>query len=115
MCFLSPFVVAWSGAVGSLLPVRLPVVAPVPSSSLVTLCFLLFCPSVQSGFLYGVGGSGVGGVCSYLNGDYLALSSHCGLCTLILCAGTLDPRIHWWVARTKVMVILLLTYPHVFE
>ena len=52
---------------------------------------------------------------AYLNSANPALSSHCGLCTLILCADTLDPRIHWYVARTEVMAILLLTYPRVFE
>ena len=36
-------------------------------------------------------------------------------CTLILCTGTLDPHMHRCVARTKVMVILLLTYPHALE
>ena len=34
---------------------------------------------------------------------------------LILCAGTLDPRMHRCVARTKVMTFALLTYPHVLE
>ena len=34
---------------------------------------------------------------------------------MIPCAGTLDPRMQRWVARTKVIKILLLTYPHVFE
>ena len=52
---------------------------------------------------------------AYLNSTKLAPSSHCGLCTLILCAGTHDPLIHRCVARTKVIAILILTYPHVFE
>ena len=52
---------------------------------------------------------------TYLNRLILALSSHYGRCTLILCAGTLDPRMHWCVACTKVITILLLTYPHVLE
>ena len=30
-------------------------------------------------------------------------SYHYGLCMLILCDLTLDPRMHWCVARTKVM------------
>ena len=47
----------------------------------------LFCPSVQSRVLGGVGGLVVGGECSYLNSANPAPSSHCGLCTLILCAG----------------------------
>ena len=56
-----------------------------------------------------------GGPCSYLNRASPALSSHCGLCTLILCAGTRNPLMHWWVARTIVMATLLMTYPHVCE
>ena len=68
---------------------------------------------------WGWGGCGVlvyGGVpCSYLNRDSPAPSSHCGLCTLILCAGTRDPLMHRWVARTIVMATLLVTYPHVCE
>ena len=42
-------------------------------------------------------------------------SSHCGRWTLILCTVTLDPWMHWCVARTKVMSSLLLTYLHVLE
>ena len=34
---------------------------------------------------------------------------------LILCTGNLDLKMHWCVALTKVMEILLLTYPHVLE
>ena len=52
---------------------------------------------------------------TYLKRLILGMSYHCGLWTLILCAGTLYPWIHQCVARTKVMVTLLLTYPHVFE
>ena len=44
-----------------------------------------------------------------------SVSSHLWCCTLIQCAGTLEPRIHWCVARTKVIPILILTYPHVRE
>ena len=44
-----------------------------------------------------------------------APSSHCGLYKLILCAGTRDPLMHRWVARTIVMATLLVTYPHVCE
>ena len=53
--------------------------------------------------------------CSYRNRASTAPSSHCGLCTLILCAGTCDPLMHRWVARTIVMATLLVTYPHVCE
>ena len=53
--------------------------------------------------------------CAYLNRFSPAPSSHWGFCTLIWCAGTLDPHMQRWVALTKVIVILLLTYPHVFE
>ena len=53
--------------------------------------------------------------CAYLNSTRPDPSSHCGLCTLIFCAGTSDPLMHQCVARTKVIVILLLSYPHVFE
>ena len=42
-------------------------------------------------------------------------SSHCGLCTLILCACTLDLQMHWCVACIKVMAILLLTCLQVLE
>ena len=71
----------------------------------------------------GVGGWGGGGwcaclwgcPCSHLNRASPAPSSHCGLCTLILCAGTRDPLMHRWVARTIVMATLLMRYPHVCE
>ena len=53
--------------------------------------------------------------CAYLNRFSPAPSFHCGRCTLIRCAGTQDPHMQWWVARTKVIAILLLTYPHVFD
>ena len=58
------------------------------------------------------GGWGVGlveGSCfvvvwnAYLNSARTAPSSHCGLCTLILCAVTRDPLMHQCVARTKVI------------
>ena len=57
----------------------------------------------------------MGGPCSYLNMASPAPSSHCGLYTLILCAGNRDPLMHRWVARTIVMATLLMTYPHVCE
>ena len=57
----------------------------------------------------------VGGPWSYLNRASPAPSSHFGLCTLILCAGTREPLMHRWVARTIVMATLLVTYPHVCE
>ena len=44
-----------------------------------------------------------------------ATSSHCGRCTLIRCSGTRVPRMQRQVVRTKVIAILLLTYPHIFE
>ena len=52
---------------------------------------------------------------AYLNNYRSALSSLCGICTLILCAGTCDPLMHRCVAHTRVIAILLLKYPHVFE
>ena len=52
---------------------------------------------------------------AYLNRFSPVTSSLWGRCTLIQCAGTLDPRIQWCVARTKVITILLLTYPHIVE
>ena len=91
-------------------------VAPVPLSALESLWFF----ADWTGFMGGVGGWLVG-VCqfdvlsAYLNRANPAPSSHCGLCTLILCAGNIYPRIHRCVARTKVMAILLLKYSHVFE
>ena len=42
---------------------------------------------------------------AYLNKARPDLSYHCGLCTLILCAGTCDPLMHRCVARTKVIAI----------
>ena len=42
-------------------------------------------------------------------------SSHCGRWMLIFCVGTLDPQMYRCVTRTKVMLTLLLTYPHVLE
>ena len=76
--------------------------------------------SVWWGGREGVGG-GIFGVIvcgvyrSYLNRASPAPSSHCGLCTLILCAGTREPLMHRWVACTNVLATLLVTYPHVFE
>ena len=52
---------------------------------------------------------------AYLNRFSPAPSSHWGRCTLIRCSGTRDPRMQRWVARTKVIAILLFTYPHVLE
>ena len=53
--------------------------------------------------------------CSYLNRFSPAPSSHWGLCKLIQCAGTQYPHMQRWVARTKVIAILLLIYTHVLE
>ena len=50
---------------------------------------------------------------AYLNMLILAPSYHCGHWTLILCSGTLEPRMHRCMACIKVMEILPLTYPHV--
>ena len=79
----------------------------------------------EGGWRGGVGGGGGGwggglGVWGlrpavYLNRARPAPSSHYGLCTLILCAGTRDPLMHLWVARTIVMATLLVAYPHVCE
>ena len=52
---------------------------------------------------------------SYLQRLSPAPSSHCGRCTLIRCAVTRDPRMQQWLARNKVIAILLLAYPHVLE
>ena len=52
---------------------------------------------------------------AYLNRLIPELSSDCRFWTLILYASTMDPHIHLCVARTKVMVILLLMYPQVLE
>ena len=75
---------------------------------------------VVGGCMHGIGElGGVGWFCepwsAFLNRFSPAPSSHCGRCTLIRCAGTQDPRMKWWVTRTKVIAILLLTYLHVFE
>ena len=69
------------------------------------------------GWGWGGGGVVVWGLrpAIYLNRARPAPSSHCGLCTLILCAGTHDPLMHLWVAHTIVMATLLVTYPHVCE
>ena len=50
---------------------------------------------------------------AYLNMFILVPSSHSGRWTLILCASTLDPQMHWFVARTKVNEILLLMYAQI--
>ena len=52
---------------------------------------------------------------AYLKRFRPAPSSHWGRCTLIRCAGTRYHCMQWWVARTKVIEILLLTYPYVLE
>ena len=82
-----------------------------------TLC--LWWLVVVGGCMCGFGVSaGVGGYCdtwsAYLNSFSPAPSYHCGRCKMIRCAGTRDPCMQWWKARTKVIAILLLTYPHVF-
>ena len=62
---------------------------------------------------------GVGWLCdpwrAYLKRFSSVPSSHWGCCTLVRCAGTRDPCMQRWVARIKVIAILLLTYPHVLE
>ena len=50
---------------------------------------------------------------AYLNMFIMVPSSQSGRCTLILCARTLDPRMHRFVARTIVIAILLLMYAHI--
>ena len=50
---------------------------------------------------------------AYLKSLILAPSSHCRRWRLIFYGGTLYSRMHWCVARTKVMATLLLTYPQV--
>ena len=50
---------------------------------------------------------------TYVKRLILVTYSHFGRRTLILCDVTLDPQMHRCVDRTKVMVILLLTYLHV--
>ena len=76
--------------------------------------------AVVGGCIRGIGVlGGAGWLCetwhAYLNRFIPAPSSHCGRCTLIRCAGTRYPCMQWWVVHTKVIAILLLTYPHVFE
>ena len=51
----------------------------------------------------------------YLKRLIPAPSSHDRRWILILCAGTINPRMHRFVARTKVMANLLLTYLHNLE
>ena len=92
-----------------------PGMSPMPSLALVISCF----DAVRWECRGGWGGGWVGWWVmvvgrAYLNSASLAPSSHCGLCTLILCAGTRDPLMNRYVARTKVITILLLMYPHVF-
>ena len=97
---------------------------PLRGLSGVSSLFFSGCAVLWRVMWFGVGGvrgcgCGVlvygGGPCSYLNRASPAPSPHCGLCTLILCAGTRDPLMHRWVARTIVMATLLVTYPHVCE
>ena len=52
---------------------------------------------------------------AYLNRLIPSLSFHYERCMLILYDGTLDLLLHRCMACTKVMEILLLTYPHVLE
>ena len=75
---------------------------------------------VVGGCMCGIGVSeGVGCYCdpwcSYLNRFIPAPYYHCGRCTLIRCAITWDTHMQRWVEHTKVIAILLLTYPHVFK
>ena len=67
------------------------------------------------GFEFVGGGGGLLCRSAYLKRLIPAPSFHWGRCTLIQCAGTRGPRMQRWVARTKVIVVLILTYPHVFE
>ena len=101
-------------------------VCPVPPSlyprrpcvAVSPLCFWWM--AVVGGFILGneVSG-GVGWLWepwrAYLKRFSPAPSSHCGRCTMIRCAGNRNPSMQQWVARTKVITILLLTYPHVLE
>ena len=80
-----------------------------PSLSPRRLCFVVF--PLCLWWLVVVGGC----MRAYLKRFIPAPSSHWGRCTLIRCSGTQDPRIQRWVARTKVIAILILTYPHVFD
>ena len=52
---------------------------------------------------------------AYLKRFSPAPSSHWGCCTMIWCAVTWDPCMQRWVARTKVIAILILTYTHVLQ
>ena len=62
---------------------------------------------------------GVGWLCepwrAYLKRFSPAPFSHWGRCTLIRCVGTQDLCMQRWVARTKVIEVLLLTYLRVLE
>ena len=99
---------------------------PCPPLSVFSAPFYSVCPLclwwlvVVGGCMHGIGVSaGAGCYCdtwrAYLNRFSPAPSSQCRRCTLIGCAGTRDPRIQRWMAHNKVIAILLLTYPHVFE
>ena len=99
---------------------------PCPPFSVVSAPFYPICPLclwwlvVVGGCMRGIGVSaGVGCYCdpwrAYLNRFSPAPSSHCGRCKLIRCTSTRDPHMRWWVTRIKVITILLLMYPHVFE
>ena len=44
-----------------------------------------------------------------------ALSSHCGIWEMLIIADTYNPHIYRLVAFKKVIFILLLTYPHIWE
>ena len=58
--------------------------------------------------MQGVGGGFMVVVRAYLNNASPAPSSHWGLCSLILCAGTRDPLMYQCVAHTKVIVATLM-------
>ena len=105
MCILSPLNVVWSGAVGLYRGVAF----------LFSHCRPSICGYGGGGYVGWGGCVGVGIASSYLNSASPSPFSHCGICTLILCAGTREPLMHRWVARTNVMATLLVTYPHVFE
>ena len=114
--YLVPPSVPWLGAGCPLVPVGLPWGLP---CAVAGPCYFMF-NAVRCEYRGGWGVEWVGGWFvvvgrAYLNSATPALSSHCGLCTLILCAGTRDLLMHRCVARTKVILILLLTYLHIFE
>ena len=70
-----------------------------------------FCPKMANGIWVSVSTLSCLWIswCAYLKRLIPAPFSHCGCWTLLFCADTLDPLIHPFVARTKVMAILLLT------